>query len=1145
VRRGQLTARIAGQNAQLSDVLGTRVDRLGNVVAAPAMPAFFKDGGLAMSEEQTESSRMLAGMPAKKAVQRFAEGGAVAPIYADYALATNMRGIFTVIGPDGKLLYGTVDTPEEGSGRQLFKPLPDQSLYNGSKNQPATNAALQAQVSQWFADNPNATGQQVVDVIKNNGGLAANPGLTDILATRYGVAPNEITNYYNTHAGAAPALVQPAGRGGLEAATPYTPYNPIVSTGGVTPPAASAGNTPIALAQGPAAFSLGTGRSGPGGTAPVAPATPMTPATSTPAAAQPPRPSGMNEFEKEVLRRSPAAANAPVETPALFKDGGEVTGGNPLLDEYLKQQMSEGQDPSAALFDNAQRLMSDFNEVPKVEPMRRIVKSVSRGSGGDSKTDKNMSIKVPPLAASKDLAFNLPSAQEAAQTKSMGSAREQMEELARVYQLKINAAKNKARGLGADTFGAPILEGPTLVKKSLTKRSFAEGGEVKKSEDGEVSQEELDAASRPAFVSPNMRRATKISRANDPTDRIMGVVEPAVTLGTGAVAAAVGMPRGIYKGLTSGKVKEGKAADIASKEAAAFIERNTYVPRSESGKENLAALNKIAEDLKLAPAPGGAAMASLARPTAVRAQGANIADDFQQYNQQISAPGASYAVRPDNPQFIPTTMMDSLMRRLSPRDQMGERPGQRLEKLRNHFGAALDTGEGLSPEAFVQLQRSKASLEQQAALDTWVNSTLKKYITRDMATPSDPVRKLAEDGITITAYEVGPTVAGRAQERRNRVGKPDRLGQSEAAKMYEDIGDASLRMNTAGFFTDVATDSSIAQRNPFLSKIDPNTPISRVSTLIAGEAEDNFKHLVDVIGEDLAAGRLRPEALNKLSMADAVKRAHAYNQDMAKRMDTARVDAMQSRPVYKQYDSGYKWIQLTEPGDFAAESDAMGHSVRGYEPPKGSSDWAPASGTSGFDAYGVGGWNAIKEGRAKIFSLRDEKGQPHATAEVEVRPGILSDWVALGEDDFQSTVSRLMDENPGIRNNDRLFSKMLRESPEFERFSRENAQTVVQQIKGKQNEAVAPKYQEFGQDFLRSGQWSKVKDADKVGLIQTSGGLVSKNEIIDLFESLPDNVKNTGFVQERLENLKKDAWPDYDFYGAYEYARDTLGGMRN
>ena len=826
---------------------------------------------------------------------------------------------------------------------------------------------------------------------------------------------------------------------------------------------------------------------------------------------------------------------APMEGPTVrtFAKGGSVSldAMSALIDA------SEPQTEDEAAYDymtQSQRMLEDLG--PRTSPRQATgMRRVLAPSGGGAASPKEMELAAGPLATGQDFAVKEPKGKG----KGGKSAKEQLQALAKQYKLKLRATENESRGLMRSTLGAPTLEQPTLTSETLGVRRFQKGGEAKKSE--EVSQAELDAASRPAFVSPSVRRATKISQANDPTDRIMGVIEPALTLGTGAVSSVVGMPFGIFKGLTSGKFREGKAASIASKEAADFIERNTYVPRSESGRENLAALGKIAEDLKLAPTPGGAAMASLARPTAVRAQAANIADDFQQYNRQLAAPGASYAIRPDNPQFIPTSIMSGMMQRLSPPDQMGERPAQRLEKLRAHFGAVLDTGEGMSPQSFAHLQRSRASLEQQAALDKWVNSTLKKYITRDMATPSDPVRKLAEEGITIKAYELDPTLAARAQTRRNNLNNPDRLGQSEAARMYEDIADASFRVKTAGYLTSSGIDSDLVQKNPYLFKLAPETPVSRASTFMSSEAEDNFKHLVDVIGEDLAAGRLRPDALNKLSMADAVKRAHAYNQEVAKRMDMARVDAMKSRPVYKQYDSGYKWIQLTEPGDFSAESDAMGHSVRGYEPPKGSADWKPASGTSGFDSYGVGGWNAIKEGRAKVFSLRDEKGQPHATAEVEVRPAILSDWIALGEDDFQDTVNRLMSENPGIRNNDRLFKRMLTESPEFQEFSRRNEQTIVQQIKGKQNAAVAPKYQEFGQDFLRNGQWSKVKDADKVGLFQTNNGLMSKNDILGLYEALPDNVKNTGFVQERLDWLKSGAAPEYDYYGGYVYARDSLG----
>jgi hypothetical protein len=345
--------------------------------------------------------------------------------------------------------------------------------------------------------------------------------------------------------------------------------------------------------------------------------------------------------------------------------------GGPVDLEALAQQNAENlsdEAPEETINTNpvgtAQQMLADLSGSDRSSPARLAVKRTRAGSGGGASADKSMQMGMESLSKSDMGAMKDTAPAKAAPE----SARSQMEELARVYQLRMAAARNKARGLSADTFGAPTLEGPTLTKGKLTKKRFAKGGEAKKPEAAETGERltpqqiertaeqeaaEREAASRPAFVSPNMPKATRISRANDPTDRIMGVIEPAVTLGTGAVAAAVGMPRGIYKGLTSGKFKEGKAASIASKEAADFIERNTYVPRSESGKENLAALNKIAEDLKLAPAPGGAAMASLARPTAVRAQGANIADDFQQYNQQISVPGASYAVPPQGPAKTP------------------------------------------------------------------------------------------------------------------------------------------------------------------------------------------------------------------------------------------------------------------------------------------------------------------------------------------------------------------------------------------------------------------------------------------------------------------------------------------------------------
>jgi hypothetical protein len=129
----------------------------------------------------------------------------------------------------------------------------------------------------------------------------------------------------------------------------------------------------------------------------------------------------------------------------------------------------------------------------------------------------------------------------------------------------------------------------------------------------------LNVVTEPTFEKPvDTRKVGKVKdsaedKINPILEEILGAGETALTLGTGAISGAVGMPYGIYKGLTSGQFLEGKGADIAGKEAAAFMERNTYVPRTEAARENLAAIGKAVEPLKLAPTPGGAAIASLAR----------------------------------------------------------------------------------------------------------------------------------------------------------------------------------------------------------------------------------------------------------------------------------------------------------------------------------------------------------------------------------------------------------------------------------------------------------------------------------------------------------------------------------------------------
>jgi hypothetical protein len=124
----------------------------------------------------------------------------------------------------------------------------------------------------------------------------------------------------------------------------------------------------------------------------------------------------------------------------------------------------------------AQKMLADLQGAGKASPTRQSIKRVKTSGGGGSSADKAMQMAYEDIAKG-DLGSMKDRAPVARNTES---ARAQMEELARVYQMKIRSAQNAARGLSADTLGAPTLEQPTLTKGSLTKKRFKDGGEAKK-----------------------------------------------------------------------------------------------------------------------------------------------------------------------------------------------------------------------------------------------------------------------------------------------------------------------------------------------------------------------------------------------------------------------------------------------------------------------------------------------------------------------------------------------------------------------------------------------------------------------------------------------------------------------------------------
>ena len=504
------------------------------------------------------------------------------------------------------------------------------------------------------------------------------------------------------------------------------------------------------------------------------PATPVIGQSAAPAATPIPvrRPAAPVIGQFSVQRPGPMAY-----TPMFGRQGGIGTARD-LLD---MQSQAAGEGPGSALRyeeDMAPRMLAEGGEVSADEDEAGVgdvgsaQELLAQLEGRGPRSEKKAAPALKRMATRSDGA-SMPKGMEqeslgsvrelVAMAKDKGSARQQMQELARLYKLKIDAAQDRSRGLAASTFEAPTLEGTSLTKNTLATKRFAEGGEAKQDlpsvlgvrdyateasgrlfpdqggqddqrdaarhmlaaavvakkygpnaakllglaheygsnpqtffsglgigqprDDFEydehnnrvgmglasratsrealealvremaakastekregrpwiMGQEQMDARAAKAAKGPAPRPQgykeggevmdpeaalfagrDDVPAAGQPRsrvlDEILGAGETALTLGTGAAASLAGMPYGLYKGLTSGKYLEGKAADIAGKEAAAFMERNTYQPRTESGQENLAAIAKIADRMKLAPTPGGAALASLARPTAVNAQ---------------------------------------------------------------------------------------------------------------------------------------------------------------------------------------------------------------------------------------------------------------------------------------------------------------------------------------------------------------------------------------------------------------------------------------------------------------------------------------------------------------------------------------------
>lgn len=423
-------------------------------------------------------------------------------------------------------------------------------------------------------------------------------------------------------------------------------------------------------------------------------------------------------------------------------------------------------------------------------------------------------------------------------------------------------------------------------------------------------------------------------------------------------------------------------------------------------------------------------------------------------------------------------------------------------------------------------EEAAASLQERfpagMAINNWIDKQLTRYVKNEMATPEDPIRALAERGV----LHVNPE--GLQSVRAPKSGPAElskKMGKSDVARDWENASDSALSRRYFEQFSD--------QARPKWLK--PGVPVYGL------EKSDNlgFNHLIDelrnAVNPESGLPRellLKYSSLPQVSVPQAVQRVadiNAWRAAQKAEADLARANNA-AIVLHKEYpEKGMKWVELRSnlkkpvdavqdkygewwpvdesgariqmPGG-AAGASSREEAMRSLE----DSALADALKYEG-DTMGhcVGGYCPdVLEGRSRIYSLRDSKGQPHVTIEVKPKtvqlPDKFSDlwdiamkhvsedapgWERLNE--YGDPYEVLKEYHGAYTDNPQgVIEGILEYFPEALSATMADltkvGEPMINQIKGKGNRAPNPEYLPYVQDFVKSGKWSDVGDLQNTGL---------------------------------------------------------------
>lgn len=545
-----------------------------------------------------------------------------------------------------------------------------------------------------------------------------------------------------------------------------------------------------------------------------------------------------------------------------------------------------------------------------------------------------------------------------------------------------------------------------------------------------------------------------------------------------------------------------------------------------------------------------------AAPVRVAAKGAEktgeaarrLAEDFQKYNQALGPAGASHVIKPKGGSWVQENVdkeLDSIKRA----DQYGMKSPEQTAKA---LGISVDDARKLWDPGDL-------------ALNTWIDRNLGNYIKRELASPKDSLRELAESGAVTTRQ--GPLFAGVGPhdvsnypwllKKRPAAGFPaEGMARGPDAKVWENKGDSFVTIKRAGELPE-----DILARQPGLRNLPPDEPV--YGLLDISMYEMGFDHVVDVLRGDIQAGRLDPKRLDNLSVEQAVRRTDQFDKMMAKRQKQARIREASDLPVVKQYDEGYRWLELKPK---LADDWKPPENLEIVKPTPSSQTWGIwDKNTASYVTTGLGSPEAAQKhlrdmalekrtqevlkqegdvmghcigsycsdvmaGKSQNFSLRDASGEQHVTIEVKPDLGYTQREAAaaaraegLRGQEFANRVADLME---GV-----------------------GARPRIAQIRGKRNAKPKEEYLPFVQDFIKSGNWSEINDVKNAGLRRYTDvfNVDEQRKIEALDMPVPDHGWLTGDQIQELHNAIVPAGQrlKYDAYGNIVGENFAQGGLVN